>query len=64
MAKGNVAKEDMTCHHHHKGKGIMALVLGALILANSYWAILGWADFIGIMFVLMGLIKLLMPHKN
>ncbi len=65
MVKRNMVKEDMKCcHPYHKGKGVMALVLGALILANSYWTILGWADFIGVILVLTGLIKMLVPHKN
>ena len=43
----------------HKSKGIMMLIVGLLALANSYWAIVGWDYFIGIILVLAGLIKLL-----
>ena len=50
-----MAKEEMKC----KGKGIMALILGLLILANTYWVVLSWDYFIGIILVLVGIIKLL-----
>jgi len=52
-----MAKE-MMCEH--KGMGTKALILGLLILINAYWAHIGWDYFIGIIFVLMGLVKLLM----
>jgi uncharacterized membrane protein HdeD (DUF308 family) len=41
-----------------KGKGWMALILGILILANAYLAIVSWDYFIGIILVLVGIIKL------
>jgi len=47
----------------HKGKGVMALVLGLLILANAYWSIVSLANFVGIILVIAGLVKLLMPKK-
>ncbi len=46
-------------HGHMKHKGIMMLVLGALILANVYWMGLTWAVFIGGVFMLAGLIKVI-----
>lgn len=62
MAK-ETAKEEMCCHGHHKGKGVMMLILGLLVLANSYWYFLDWAMFIGLILVLGGLVKMLMPKK-
>lgn len=44
-----------------KGKGVMALILGLLILANAYWSIVSWAYFVGIIIALAGLIKIVMP---
>jgi uncharacterized membrane protein HdeD (DUF308 family) len=51
-----MAKEEMKWH---KCKGWIMVVLGLLILANAYWAVLGWDYFIGIILVLVGIIKLL-----
>ncbi len=50
-------KKHMGMHMKHKG-GIM-IVLGGLILANVYWINLGWATFVGGVFVLGGLVKLM-----
>jgi len=58
-----MAKEDVNCQCHHKGKGGMMLVLGLLVLANAYWSVLSWAMFIGVVLVLGGLCKMLMPKK-
>ncbi len=52
-----MAKEDMK--YNHKNKGMVALILGLLILANAYWAIVGWDYFIGIILVIAGIIKLI-----
>lgn len=43
----------------HKGKGVMMLVLGLLVLLNAYYSVLTWANFVGVLLVLCGLIKLL-----
>jgi uncharacterized membrane protein HdeD (DUF308 family) len=51
-------------HGMHKMKGVGMLVLGLLILANAYWGFLTWAAFIGVLFVLSGLLKFLMPYKK
>lgn len=51
-------------HGMHKMKGVGMLILGLLILANAYWGFLTWAAFIGILFVLGGLLKFLMPCKK
>ncbi len=56
-----MAKEmnkEMMCEHH-KGMGTVALVVGLLILINTYWHVLGWGYFIGILIVLKGLLKLI-----
>jgi uncharacterized membrane protein HdeD (DUF308 family) len=46
---------------HKRMKGAMMLVVGILVLVNVYWQFLDWATFIGVLFVLGGLIKLIMP---
>ena len=51
-------------HGMHKMKGAGMVVLGLLILANTYWGFLAWAGFIGALLVLGGLLKLLMPMKK
>ena len=51
-----MAKDDMKSWC--KGKGIMMLIVGLLVLANAYWMVLGWDYFIGIILVLAGIIKL------
>jgi uncharacterized membrane protein HdeD (DUF308 family) len=43
---------------HMKHKGAMMIVLGGLILANVYWLNLAWGAFVGGVFVLGGLVKL------
>jgi len=50
--------KDVDMKSWHKGKGIMALILGLLILGNAYLAIVGWDYFIGIILVIVGIIKL------
>ncbi|VVB83026.1 Uncharacterised protein [uncultured archaeon] len=47
-----------------KQKGVAMLVLGVLILINVYWPMLTWWAFVGWVFALGGLLKLLMPHKH
>ena len=44
---------------HIKHKGVMMFILGALILVNVYWVKLGWGTFVGGVFVLAGLAKML-----
>jgi len=51
-------------HGMHKMKGVGMLVLGLLILANAYLEFLTWAGFLGVLLVLGGLLKLLMPMKK
>lgn len=51
--------KDMDMKSWCKGKGVMMLIVGLLVLANTYWAIVSWDYFIGIILVLAGIIKLL-----
>jgi len=51
-------------HGMHKMKGVVMTVLGLLVLANVYLGLLTWAGFIGVLLVLGGLLKLLMPCKK
>jgi len=48
---------------HMKHKGLIILILGVLILVNAYYAVVGWAIFIGAILVVAGLLKLVIPHK-
>jgi protein-S-isoprenylcysteine O-methyltransferase Ste14 len=55
-------------HMCHKCHGIFKLVLGLLLLLNAFvwplWlGIDGWVSWFGVLFVLMGLVKLLVPNK-
>jgi hypothetical protein len=47
--------------HTPQCMGAMKLILGALIIANAYWNWFGWAMFIGILLVVSGAIKMIMP---
>ncbi|MCX6747295.1 MAG: hypothetical protein NTU63_04155 [Candidatus Pacearchaeota archaeon] len=51
-------------HGMHKFGGAGILVLGLLVLANSYWAFLKWGAFIGLVLILAGLCKMLMLCKH
>lgn len=55
-------KEGDCCMHKKKATGM--LILGVLVLANVYWSMLSWGAFIGFVLVLLGFLKLLMPHKH
>ncbi|MFZ1971119.1 MAG: hypothetical protein WAU65_03000 [Candidatus Nanoarchaeia archaeon] len=56
-------KEMMDCCTGHKMKGVGILLIGLLVLSNVYWPFLDWGTFIGIILVLAGIAKLVMPHK-
>lgn len=56
-----MAKEKCECHSMHRWFGLKMLFLGLLVLANVYYAVLGWATFIGLILALAGLCKLVMP---
>ena len=47
---------------HMKHKGVAMFILGGLILANVYWINLGWGAFVGGLFVLAGLTKMMWSH--
>jgi uncharacterized membrane protein HdeD (DUF308 family) len=53
----------MKCCAGHKGKGFAMLLLGALVLGNVYWFMMSWPVFVGWIFVLAGVLKILMPDK-
>ena len=58
-------KEDMIMHQkHHMWHGVKKLVLGLVVLANVYWPFVGWWTLVGIVLVLMGLSKLMMPGDH
>ena len=48
MDKKNMAE-------HMKYKGIMMVVIGVLVILNSIYAWFNWAEFVGGIFVLVGL---------
>jgi hypothetical protein len=58
--KGDMSKMCMggMCTKCHAWKW---LVLGVIVLINAYWPFLSWDKLIGILLVLGGLIKLVMP---
>lgn len=43
---------------HRKMMGYKMLVLGVLVLANNYWSVVSWPNFIGIVAVIAGIVKL------
>ena len=43
---------------HKKMMGCKMLVLGILVLANTYWNVFSWANFIGIILIIAGVMKL------
>ena len=46
---------------HKKCMAWTMLVLGALVLANSYWQVFSWTNFIGWLLVIAGIMKLSKP---
>jgi uncharacterized membrane protein HdeD (DUF308 family) len=59
-----MAKDMMDSKHwmmHKRWMGVKMFVLGALILANMYWAFLNWFAFLGGVLVLWGLVEMIMP---
>ena len=57
-----VSKEMGEMHSKHmKMWGLKMIILGLLVLANAYWLILDWSLFIGVILIIAGLAKLLMP---
>ncbi len=46
----------------HKCWGMKALVLGALVMLNASYMVVGWATFIGAVLVLKGIVTMVWPH--
>ena len=61
--KGDDAKMQEHWKMHKKMMAWKMLVLGLLVLANSMWNVVSWANFIGILLAISGLAKLIMPCK-
>ena len=62
MAKS--MEKDECCHKHHMWMGAKMLVLGLLVIANSYYAIVDWAMFVGAILAVGGFLKLVVPHHH
>ncbi|MEK6946120.1 MAG: hypothetical protein AABX32_00785 [Nanoarchaeota archaeon] len=52
-----------TCHDGvcSKCMGGKLIVVGAIVIANQYWSIVGWWYLLGALLVLKGVVKLAMP---
>jgi uncharacterized membrane protein HdeD (DUF308 family) len=59
MMNKNMSEKDMA--KHMKMHGWKMLVLGVLVMLNAAYAFMQWSSFIGLLLVLVGLKKLLMP---
>lgn len=46
----------------HRCWGMIALVLGVLVLLNANYGMVSWAMFVGIILVVKGLVKMIWPH--
>ena len=63
-----MAKKEMNenCHMHGtcpKCMGIKMLILGVLVLLNTYYnTYINWAYFIGLIIAIKGIIMLVKPH--
>ena len=60
MAKQKERKENLG--GPKKKKSLMLIVLGILVLANAYLSVVSWAVFIGVIAIVAGLIKMMMPR--
>lgn len=60
MAKQMMMNDEMW-KKHMKWHGWKMLILGLLVLANVYWPTVDWITFVGIILVVGGLMKLMMP---
>ena len=61
MMKSGMTCDDCMDGYCHNCRGWKKLVLGLVVLANVYWPFAEWATLIGILLVLGGLMKLVMP---
>jgi uncharacterized membrane protein HdeD (DUF308 family) len=57
-------KEGMMGCCMHKAKGIGMVILGLLILGNVYWEIVDWPMFWGWILIILGALKIFMPHQH
>jgi len=58
MAKKDPHMEMMKKYKKHKA--IMMIVVGLLVIINAVYGLVGWAEFVGGILVLLGLLKLSM----
>ncbi|MBR9692288.1 hypothetical protein GOV06_05895 [Candidatus Woesearchaeota archaeon] len=49
---------------HMKHKGTMLIVIGILVILNAVYSMFSWAEFVGGLFILVGLISLVMASKH
>lgn len=64
MPRRRGAKKDEKCRcMWHAAYGWKMLILGLLVLINTYWPFSRWDAFIGVLLVLMGFVKVAMPCK-
>jgi len=54
----NMKMDEKHWKMHKRCMGWKMLVLGLLVLANSYWNVVSWANFIGIVLAAAGIFKL------
>jgi len=52
--------KECKCHGRH---GWKMLIAGIIVTINAYWPFMGWAKLIGVLLILGGLLKLVMPCK-
>jgi len=62
MPRRNIAAKDMA--KHKKMWAGKMLVLGIVVLLNAAYAFIRWDYLIGILLVLAGLVKMLMPYHK
>lgn len=66
MVRRNARRMQDKCmgiaERRYKCMGFGMIILGALILANVYWYLISWPAFVGWVFIIAGIAKLLM-HK-
>ena len=62
MAK-RMIKQMSRMKGHCMYMGFSMLILGALVLANTYWQLLSWPAFVGWALILAGFLKLTLHKK-
>ena len=57
-----MSTEDMAHWQMHKRKKATAMiVLGLIVIINTYWQFMNWVGLIGVLLVIAGIGKLMMP---